>query len=126
MYFCGLEEETLEHLFWDCTKSQNFWSTFHAWLLDNFVHCNINIRLSKQLVICGYQENSVTDKTFDRFILMAKYHIYTSKIKAMCPHFQVFLRTLKQRYIIEKHNAYINNKNTVFDRNWLLYKQFFD
>jgi hypothetical protein len=120
-----MDEETIEHLFWDCEKTHNFWMTFHTWLLDNFLHC-ANVRLSKQLILCGYQENNTSDKIFDLFLLMAKYHIYTSKIQAVCPHFSVFLRTLKQRFTIEKYNAYLNNKDIIFNRNWGLYKKMFE
>jgi hypothetical protein len=123
--FCGKDEETIEHLFWNCEKTHNFWMTFHTWLLDNFLHC-ANVRLSKQLIICGYRENNTSDKIFDLFLLMAKYHIYTSKIQAVCPHFSVFLRTLKQRFTIEKYNAYLNNKDRIFNRNWGLYQKFFE
>eukprot|EP00916_Digyalum_oweni_P013462 GHVL01022105.1.p1 GENE.GHVL01022105.1~~GHVL01022105.1.p1 ORF type:complete len:329 (-),score=13.53 GHVL01022105.1:219-1205(-) len=119
--FCGQQEETLEHLFWDCTKTQAFWNDFLQWMRDNFVHCT-NFRLYKQLIICGYQTNCVTDKTFDLFLLIAKYHIYTSKIRATGPHFQVLVLTLKQRFLAEKHNALVNNELTSFNRNWNLYR----
>ena len=33
--FCQLEEETLIHLFWNCTVTSCFWNNFKQWLLNN-------------------------------------------------------------------------------------------
>ena len=33
--FCQIEEETLIHLFWNCTVTSCFWHDFRQWLLKN-------------------------------------------------------------------------------------------
>ena len=33
--FCQIEEETLIHLFWNCTGTSCFWHNFRLWLLKN-------------------------------------------------------------------------------------------
>ena len=122
--FCGKEEETLEHLFWDCTETQIFWTHFLDWLHCNFFHC-ANMRLSRHLVLFGCQDNVITDKAFDLFLLIAKNQIFSAKVKGVTPNMLVLIRTLKQRYVIEKQNAYLNDYVTSFHRNWDLYSHYF-
>ena len=122
--FCKLEEETLVHLFWDCNETQAFWNLFADWLHANFAHCS-NLRLSKQLILFGFQTNVHTDKIIDLFILLAKYHIFTCKIKESTPNMRIFERIVKQRFVIERFNATLDNNTGKFNMLWRLYKPFF-
>jgi hypothetical protein len=122
--FCEVEEGTLEHLFWDCIKTQVFWSNWIDWLHTNFPHCS-NLRLSKEFVIFGCESNLHTDRIIDLFILLAKYHIFQAKTNNSAPLIQVFLRTVKQRFAVEKYNAVMNINTFDFRREWTLYNHFF-
>ena len=122
--FCGVSEETLLHMFWDCAKVQSFWKLFIDWLHRNVVHC-MNINLSKKLILFGRVANIVTDKVFDLLILCAKYHIFTCKMNKKTPHFQTFLKTMNQTFECERYNAMICNAAGKFHKNWRLYSHAF-
>ena len=73
--FCEADDGTLEHMFWDCAKTQVSLLDFVDWLCTNVSHCR-QLRLSKELVIFGYNNPNVyTDNILDTFILLAKYQI---------------------------------------------------
>ena len=69
----------------NCPKVQEFWFDIQGWLHAHVVHCN-TITLSEELVILGCKPDSVTDKHFDLFLLMAKHHIFASKLQGTLPH----------------------------------------
>ena len=64
-----VKDGTLEHLFWDCRKTQVLWSDFLDWLYTNFPHCR-HLRMSQELVIFGYNSKVHTDKILGLFILL--------------------------------------------------------
>ena len=104
---CEADKGTLEHMFWNCAKTQVFWLDFVDWLCIKFSRCN-QLRLSKELVIFGYNNSNVhTDTILDLFILLAKYHIFHAKTTSDKPLIQVFVRTVKQRFVVEKYSAVI-------------------
>ena len=45
-----------------------------------------------------------TDKILDLFILLAKYYIFHAQTNNGNPLIQVFVRTDKQKYVVEKYN----------------------
>ena len=118
--FCGYMYESIEHLFWDCVITHDFWADFLTWLHTNFQHCS-NLRLSKELIITGCETKVFSDRIVDLFILLAKYHIFSSKTKSAVPHIQVFIRIVKQRYNVEKINSYTNNSSAKFRSDWCMY-----
>ena len=87
---CKQVEETLSHMFWDCPKIQVYWFDIHCWLHANFSHCS-KILLSGELIILGSKVNTVTDRIFDLFMLIAEYHIFTSSLQGTTPHLNVFI-----------------------------------
>ena len=122
--FCTQEEQTLEHLLWDCDKTQEFWFDLLVWLHANFNHSS-HFRFSKQLVILGHVPGVYTDKVIDLFILLAKYHIYYANLNHSAPHLQVFIRLIKQRYKIERLNSCLEFKQVNFYREWGPYMHYF-
>ena len=58
----------------------------------------------------------------DLFILLAKYRIFHAKTNNGNPLIQVFVRTVKQRFVVEKYKAVI--KDNIADREWALYSHF--
>jgi exonuclease III len=124
--FCGRQEETLDHLFWDCIVTQGFWNEFTEWLHKNFHHCE-NLVLSKRLVIFGCSPNVYTDYVFDLILLIAKYCIFSAKTKNKKPHIQVFINAIKQRYLIERRISIVNNNSLLkFKTKWVAYIQYFE
>ena len=81
-------------------------------LYTYFSQCR-QLRLWKELVIFGCNSNLQTDQIWDLFILLAKYPIFHAKTNNGSPLIQLFVRTVKQRFAIEKHNAVINDNITL-------------
>ena len=77
---CNLADETILHMFWDCTKIQDYWLNVHNWICTNFRHCN-NVIFTRDLSILGSEKNTITDRHLDQ--LMGKYHIFTAKLQGM-------------------------------------------
>ena len=101
-------EETLVHLLWECPHVRSFWNELQTWLNVNLSNC-INFLLSKDLAILGMKYNVFTDRVIDLIILMAKYHIFVSKLQGTKPNFNAFFFHLKNRYIMERYRARVDN-----------------
>ena len=121
---CHKEEQTLEHLFWECTIVKNFWTQIDLWMKSNFAHC-ANLNLSREFVIFGYDENVKADKAADIFILLAKFHIYVSKLNNSLPNLLAFINMAKQHYNVEKHIAFRANTQEIFLAVWNPYQTYF-
>lgn len=121
--FCGLNDETIEHLFFDCVHVQSFWNNLLHNLKNNSSHCD-NLTFSKQIILFGVEKNIVTDIVIDLVILLAKYHIYICKWKNQKPDLIVFLGVLKSRYNVEKLSHVIKDMLLVFNTQWMPYLQF--
>ena len=74
--------------------------------------------MSKELAIFGYNSYVHTDNIFDLFILLAKYHIFHAKTNNGNALIQVFVRTVKQRFVVEKYNAVIKDNIANFNKEW--------
>ena len=111
-------------MFRDCIKTRVFWSDWIDWLHTHFPHCS-HIRLSKEFVIFACESNLHPDIIIDLFILLAKYHIFQARTNNSTPLIQVFLRTVQQRFAVEKYNPVMNSNTFNFRREWTLYNHFF-
>ena len=122
--FCDDAEETIEHLFWDCSVTQKFWQDFMNWLNNNFDNC-VNLNLSKRLIILGCSPKVFTDPVVDLFLLVAKNHLFHSKIKMIKPNIELYVNTIKQRYSVEKQIAFSHNAQEAFFTKWNTYVHYF-
>ena len=59
--------------------------------------------LIMRLILFGLDQNVQTDRRFDLIILMAKFHIFKSKLQKGKPNVNIFIHSLKQRAVIEKY-----------------------
>ena len=85
--FCNIDEETLEHLFWNCT----FTSTF---ILDvEMKILNKQFFFSKSDIFFGYQ--NTVNHPYNFLILYMKYFIFSSKQQNRKPDFNSFFYKLK-------------------------------
>ena len=55
------------------------------------------------LILFGVDPNVQTDSRFDLIILMAKFHIFKSKLQKGKPNVKFFIHSLKQRAVIDKY-----------------------
>ena len=122
--FCKNAEETILHMFWECPKVQDFWLEIQGWLHKNFEHCT-NVTFLKDLIILGVTANLVTDRIIDLCILIAKYHISTSKLQGTTPHLNAFVQNMKNRFEVEKYYYIVNSRPNKFYTDWILYRSYF-
>ena len=91
--FCGNEKDNIEHIFWHCIASQNFWTQFVNLVNEKCYNAN-NMRLSKCLVLLGTDENIKIDSTFCFILLLAKQYLYKCKMDHSQPDIAVFRKRL--------------------------------
>ena len=90
--FCQLEEETLIHLFWNCTVTSSFWDNFKQWLLNNETSLR-SLELTPSLVI-GLKPHPFLRKYFYFLFLVARLYIWTCRTRCTRPtidNFPLFL-----------------------------------
>ena len=77
--FCQIEEETLIHLFWNCTVMSCFWHNFRQWLLINETFM-CSLELMPYLII-GLKTHPLFCKDLYIFFLVARLYIWTCRIQ---------------------------------------------
>ena len=70
---CNDYEETLVHLFFECSKSQDLWRAITNWLKNKV---NITIEFNVKSVLFGHLEKSKSYKLVNLVILHAKKYIF--------------------------------------------------
>ena len=122
--FCGNTDETLSHLFWNCTHVQKFWEDMINLLHDKCVHC-ARLLLKEELILFGTANNIKTDRPLNFIILFAKFYIYKCKFDNSKPNLQAFIKQLQHRILIERALALKYNKYEMFKLNWFVYLPIF-
>jgi hypothetical protein len=117
---CDQEEETINHLMWNCPYVHIFWQELKTSLLQHCTHIQ-NFNFSEQLILFGVKENMHTDKGFDFILLLAKFYIYKCKWTSSKPLAQVFLKLLKSRYRMEKYFCMMPQNPVSFELIWQPY-----
>lgn len=118
---CNRERENIEHIFWYCNVSQDFWKKLSE--LINIKCTNVfNLQLTKSLIILGTDSNVKIDSTMYLILLLAKQYIYRCKIERKTPSLNVFKKKLLFRFQIEEHNAKLMHLVPNFTARWHCYK----
>ena len=113
--FCN-KIETIEHYFYECNKTLDFWNIFKTWW-NNF-KLIIKTTITEKEVILGSLEDSKYTKIFNCILLIAKGTIYNNKSNNKQPDFYNFLVQLKFYLKIEEQIHTKNNTLTEFDIEW--------
>ena len=121
--FCLIAEDTMQHIFWECKHSQQFWTRILVLLKEKFTSC-YRSRLSKCIILFGIDDNIKTDNALDFILLRAKQYLYKCKIGKQLPEHLIYLgkNTLLYRYKIEEYNAKISCSCSSFSSRWEPYK----
>ena len=69
----------------------------------------------------GVTDNIIIDKVTDLFILLAKFYFYRCRWGENAPNLNVFLRILKDWYLVERYFHIVVNRSSDFDVDWLPY-----
>ena len=86
--FCQIEEETLIHLFWNCTVTSCFWHNFRQWLLKNETSAS-SLELTPSLVI-GLKTHPLFCKNFYFLFLVVRLYPWTCRIQKTHPTINTF------------------------------------
>ena len=108
------ENETIEHIMWNCPVSQTFWNNVKALFKDNMDLSFVNERI----VIVGLLEN-ITDKMLiNHIILTVKRCIFASKCNSTSPNIPTFKNMLLKSYREELYIATKHGKTHVYNSKW--------
>ena len=118
---CGTEKDSIEHIFWHCGVSQNFWTEFVNLVNEKCPNAH-NMRLSKCLVLLGHDDTIMIDSMFSFILLLAKQYIYKCKLDYSQPNMDVFRKKLLSRYRIEEFNSKLTFSHQAFTVKWLMYR----
>ena len=110
--FCGVENETVEHIFFDCQIVKTFLSALGDWL--DFLAL---ATLTKRTMLYGIVSDS-KNRLLNFVILIAKYFILMCRKKSIKPHLPNFKAILKQYHDIELVIAERNGKKSQHFQKW--------
>ena len=122
---CNNHEETLCHLFWECSFANQFWKDLEELLRSNCYNC-ARLSFKLELVIFGTSENFRTDKAIDFIIIFAKFYIYKCRFQEVTPNCTSFMLSLKDRVNTERMIALRMNRYDQFRLTWLPYSNLID
>ena len=114
--FCEKELETIEHLFFHCTKVSMFWNDLKS-VLDSF---NITIRFDIMNVLFGILDTDDISILVNYIILESKYFIYRCKLNKGCLCVSLLVDKFKKTFQTERFIAKRNNKIHFHDKKWKL------
>ena len=117
--FCAGSPETLTHLFWHCTSTQTFWKNVSQWTSEELDLTNVNITPFSPALSLGLIDN-VSNLLLHHFLLIARYYIYSCKLRNTIPMVQVYTQLVTRSMEIEKLIAFDNNNLASFRKNGLL------
>ena len=112
--FCEKELETIEHLFFHCTKVSMFWNDLKS-VLDSF---NITIRFDIMNVLFGILDTDNISILVNYIILESKYFIYRCKLNKGCLCVSLLVDKFKKTFQTERFIAKRNNKIHFHDTKW--------
>lgn len=94
--FCGTEEESIAHLFWDCLYTGLFWKDFCIFVRT---FSSLSFSLIYKDVLFGQHnfDKDAKDQYFliNLFIFLAKFFIHKCKFQDVKPYFFIFRKELK-------------------------------
>ena len=98
--FCGVELETLTHLFWDCDETQFFWAKVVAWLKGcKLVQKSYILKITTAL---GLRPDTSNFKLqIDYCLLQARFFVWCCKVKEKIMSWINFKQILKRNFEIE-------------------------
>ena len=107
--FCGIESETLYHLFDECFFTRLIWNKFCSFW---FLISGKQVKLTLQDVLLGILDTDVELLNF--FITLVKLHIWISRKRGLAPNLTAFKEIVKAKFRIEKYIAIKNNTEVKF------------
>ena len=113
--YCGLEEETINHIFSNCQKTKKLWFD-----LKLYLSYNIDIPdLDPQSAIFGFlQVDQELILILNHILLLFKHYVYISR-ESQKLSLQALIKKIKKIYVLEKKiSANNENKRKKFEKKW--------
>ena len=111
--FCHSEEETIEHLLWECDNLQSLLVEFEHYL-ENKSGRQITFTKKSFILACTENNNNIQNTIF----LWLKYYVYTARCKEKPLNLPSAISQMKIFYETQKYISYKNRKNVRFDAQW--------
>jgi hypothetical protein len=111
---CHQLDDTAHYLV-ECEPVRIFWNSFNAWWNGwNDEH----ITLNKQYILAGILGSKTKNRLLNACIILAKWHIYKTKLNLSTVSFYKFLCELKYYLVVEKTIALRNENITRYTDTW--------
>ena len=110
--FCGLETESIIHIFCECEVTTPIWQHISKWLERSGIRLGY---LTHSQIVFGDKN---WDAVVNRIIIVTKRVIFYNKRTKSIPSLIQVLRTLKKQFEVEKLIATTNNKLCYFRGFW--------
>ena len=112
--FCNNAPETLQHIFYDCSKVRNLWGELEKWIFNK---TGIHLSFNKNNVMFGMINNKIS-KIVNWLIINIKYYIYNTKIFKNSLNIKNIEDVLQHKFQIEKYIYLKNCEYDKFNENW--------
>ena len=115
-YFCNMQVETLEHLFWECHHVQHMWNRLGKFLSEKNLNCPLNFE-----TICFGKTDKGDNKrrnVVNFILILMKSYIFQTKYNNRTLNFDNFVNYLKTRIKLEQEIALINDKLSQHNIKW--------
>jgi len=110
--FCHKDIETISHMFTECPYAKKFWSDIEKWYGNETTS---KIQLHQQTILFGFHPKHLLENLIT---LVAKAHIYSSRIQSQTPHIDLCILRLRSIYTIESYIAQTTDKYNTFKTKW--------
>ena len=120
--YCYGTDQTLLHLFVECSIAKLFWNKFTTWY--NAL-CEGNIALEKNEILYGVLRHTLFCFTLNHLIIIGKYFLYTNGVHdEKRPHLADFVTRVYEKIELEKYIAITTNKSLFFTKKWSNFLRF--
>ena len=113
--FCNSETETIYHLLWGCTITQELWREVFQWLREK---TQVDIIFTSKEILFGIENNMFL--MHDAIFIFVKQYIYAARCRNSLPNINEIMNIIKYNVQVEKYIATKNDKLTYHNRKWAL------
>jgi hypothetical protein len=107
--------DNIGHYFYECRETRNFWLSFQQWW--NSME-NEQITITKEYAMIGITNSELNYDKLNACLQLARWYIYTEKLKLQQTCLYKFLCRLKYKIKQERIICESNNQMNIFERMW--------
>jgi exonuclease III len=121
--FCNSESETIEHIFFSCTKVISLWNSLSLEIYNTTAE---RVGFNKTNVIFGELPFQTTNAVINFLIIFTKQYIFYCAKNKKCPHIKGLVNHLRTNYTVEKIICLRHSCMKKFDLIWAGWTNFFE